>query len=171
MIERRYQTAWPRIQAAIGDGIVFAPVTTFDYWYFQQGNSPLANLVVYALVTTMSFYVYSVVMHGCFGKTLGKMMAGVVVQGADGSKLGIKRAFMRDSVIIIFALVGLAIEAPEILEGAHPYEAGMESAVFSIFGYASLIWFLLEIVSMFTNKQRRAIHDFIGGSVVVREDV
>jgi uncharacterized RDD family membrane protein YckC len=33
---------------------------------------------------------------------------------------------------------------------------------------AALTGFLLEIISMLTNEKRRALHDFIAGTVVVR---
>jgi hypothetical protein len=31
-----------------------------------------------------------------------------------------------------------------------------------------LLWFLVEIVTMLTNGKRRALHDFIAGTVVIR---
>ena len=34
--------------------------------------------------------------------------------------------------------------------------------------WAALGWFLLEIISMITNAKRRAFHDFIAGTVVIR---
>ena len=170
MIEWRYQTAWPRIKAAFVDGLVFLPLSWADIWFFDQGFSPWANLVVFTLITTMSFHIYSVVMHGLYGQTLGKMVVGVVVQAIDGDELGVKRAFKRDVVIIVFALVGLVLEAPDILKGVNPYESVLGNPAFDIFIYGSLIWLVLEVLTMFTNNRRRAIHDLIAGSVVVRED-
>jgi hypothetical protein len=37
------------------------------------------------------------------------------------------------------------------------------------FGGAMMIWALLEFITMLTNKRRRAIHDFIAGTVVIKE--
>ena len=34
--------------------------------------------------------------------------------------------------------------------------------------YGLLAWFLLELVTMLFNPKRRAVHDFIAGSVVKR---
>ena len=34
-----------------------------------------------------------------------------------------------------------------------------------------MIWFVLEIVTMLTNDHRRALHDFIAGTVVVRTNM
>jgi uncharacterized RDD family membrane protein YckC len=48
----------------------------------------------------------------------------------------------------------------------------VDNAVFSTIAYISdnfaNIWFILEILTMFTNKKRRAFHDYLAGSVVVR---
>jgi uncharacterized RDD family membrane protein YckC len=32
----------------------------------------------------------------------------------------------------------------------------------------SMVWFVLEILTMLTNRRRRALHDLIAGTVVVR---
>jgi uncharacterized RDD family membrane protein YckC len=39
-----------------------------------------------------------------------------------------------------------------------------------ILAYASIGWFLLEVVTMLTNSKRRALHDLIAKTVVVRTD-
>jgi len=39
-----------------------------------------------------------------------------------------------------------------------------------ILTYAGSGWFLLEIITMFTNAKRRAVHDFIAKTVVVNVD-
>ena len=35
-------------------------------------------------------------------------------------------------------------------------------------GWGGLVWSLLEIATMLTNSKRRALHDLIAGTVVVR---
>ena len=35
-------------------------------------------------------------------------------------------------------------------------------------GVLALTWYLLEIATMLTNRKRRALHDFIAGTVVVK---
>jgi uncharacterized RDD family membrane protein YckC len=36
--------------------------------------------------------------------------------------------------------------------------------------WLATLWFLLEIATMLTNEKRRAVHDFIAGSVVIRDE-
>jgi hypothetical protein len=45
-----------------------------------------------------------------------------------------------------------------------------QSALQMILNNASLLWFWAEVLTMLTNNRRRAVHDFIAGSVVVRSD-
>ena len=33
------------------------------------------------------------------------------------------------------------------------------------------LWFLAEVVTMLTNEKRRALHDYIAGTVVVRTNI
>ena len=37
-----------------------------------------------------------------------------------------------------------------------------------VIAFAEFAWFVAEILTMLTNKKRRALHDFIAGTVVVR---
>lgn len=52
-----------------------------------------------------------------------------------------------------------------VAESALLMRAEMSS---SLVAWIALGWFLVEIVSMLTNERRRAVHDLIAGSVVVR---
>lgn len=39
-----------------------------------------------------------------------------------------------------------------------------------ILGIGSLLWFVAEIVTSLMNQKRRAVHDFIAGTVVVKTE-
>jgi uncharacterized RDD family membrane protein YckC len=38
----------------------------------------------------------------------------------------------------------------------------------AVLAWAGCAWYLLEVITMLTNDKRRAVHDFIAGTVVVR---
>lgn len=48
-------------------------------------------------------------------------------------------------------------------------EAARSTPILRILGGALLGWSLLELITMLTNSKRRALHDWIAGTVVVRE--
>ncbi len=95
---------------------------------------------------------YPVIGHGLFSGTIGKWLMGVrVVKNTDHSTLGLSRAFVRDGLV---PLLWIALS----------FTALDPSAVFT----GLIVWSWLEIGTMLTNDKRRAIHDFMAGSVVMR---
>jgi uncharacterized RDD family membrane protein YckC len=54
------------------------------------------------------------------------------------------------------SLAGVGINSPDFFN-LHSYIA-----------FADFAWFVAEILTMLSNEKRRAIHDFIAGTVVVR---
>jgi len=166
MIEHKYQTFWPRIYSGLVDGVVFIPFVYLDEWIYSLEVSNYYLLTYYAL-TSLSFYIYSVCMHGYYGQTLGKMLLRIKLYSVTESSLGFKRALYRDAIVILFTIVFIAIEAPDILNNTNPQNIknseGMELLIFIV-----MIWYLSEFITMLFNNKRRAIHDYIAGSVVMR---
>jgi len=152
------------------DGVVFLPLYWVDRWIWDTVSTP-AVLVPWFVVDSSSFVLYSVLLHGCFGQTLGKRLMGVKVFDVSGSKLSLKQAVLRDSVYIALVVYGLIIDLPTVAKGQNPYSSATELSVALLVSlYASLGWFALELVTMLANSKRRAIHDFIARSVVMRVD-
>ncbi|WP_171044435.1 RDD family protein [Pseudoalteromonas citrea] len=164
----KYSTFWLRFLAALVDSLIFIPLIFLDEWFFSQGYSGVSNFIFYSLISSLSYFIYTVYMHGKYGQTIGKMVLNIKVTSVDDSKWGFKKAFYRDSVIIGVAVLILIMEAPHILTDVNPLEAAQNNPVFNYLMYAQLIWFLAEFITMLTNNKRRAIHDFIAGSVVIR---
>lgn len=65
----------------------------------------------------------------------------------------------------IFALLkGGGITPGDLAKG----QALTDTMVFRLSTTLPLLWYAVEVLTMLTNKKRRALHDFIGGTVVVR---
>jgi len=45
---------------------------------------------------------------------------------------------------------------------------GVDSRTYWLLSSLPMLWFLAEVLTMLTNKKRRALHDFIAGTVVAR---
>ena len=166
---RRYDTFGPRFFAAIIDGFVLWPVSLI--FVFITNTDIITVAILASLVKDLMPYIYSVIMHGEYGQTLGKMAMGVkVVDFETEESIGYKEAFIRDSVPIAL-MIGLygytAILLSDIHEG--PLEMDITSLAPMFFiGILTILWTLLEIFSMLLNSKSRAVHDFIAGTVVVR---
>ena len=166
-IEAKYLTFWPRFWAGIADAILLMPLGLVDRWIFRLSPSPVLLVAWFSLYSLFGVG-YSVLMHGKYGQTLGKMLTRVRVLDVSEARLSLRQAFLRDGVLLGVALVGLALDIPKVLAGIHPWEEAKLGIGFWVLFYGSAAWFLAELGTMLTNRKRRALHDHIAGSVVVR---
>ena len=74
-----------------------------------------------------------------------------------------KQALLRDAIPAVLIVCLLTA-------GTFSTITGDESLIFWVFAVLAT-WFLLELITMLFNKKRRALHDFIAGTVVVRSDL
>ena len=126
-------------------------------------------LALWYIPYTLSFDLYSVAMHTKYGQTIGKMVMGVKVLDVTESKLSLRQALLRDAVPILFSIIATMQGLPLVLAGLSPYKSGADlNWIDTLTLCGSLIWFGAELATMLTNSKRRAIHDYIAGSVVVR---
>lgn len=166
-VSDRYATVRPRVVAAIVDSLILLPVELLRRFIFV--HSPSISLRAIAVLTSLTAYlIYRVLMHGWRGQTLGKMACGVVVLDVSERPLSWRQAVLRDIFGIVSAAVFVIVEWRNLARGLDPYQTDFLHAS-SWFMRVGLLWFVLEILTLFANKKRRALHDFIAGSVVVRK--
>jgi uncharacterized RDD family membrane protein YckC len=163
----KYNTFARRFVAGIIDWFVLIPISYLDEFIIESDNIFLVSLVLSLI--HCGFFIYSVLLHWSTGQTLGKKWMDVrVVDKSETTLLSLKQSLMRDCFYIITETIGLIVIINEVIEiGYYP------TGEFEIEGYLmwfGLIWFLLEIVTMWSNDKRRALHDFLAGSVVVRDE-
>jgi hypothetical protein len=80
--------------------------------------------------------------------------------------IGYRRAFIRECVWFFAQMAGIVYLIVSTTESVEPI-AIHETYYKSIVGLITSTWFLLEVVTLLFNKKKRALHDFIAGSVVV----
>jgi hypothetical protein len=80
------------------------------------------------------------------------------------------QAVRRDIIPLCLTAFMLIAEIPAVLEIGKPYNTETPSFALAtlLLISASALWFWAEFITMLTNRKRRAVHDFIAGSVVVR---
>jgi uncharacterized RDD family membrane protein YckC len=161
-----YQNGSRRFLAAILDAIIVSvPLIVITLNAVRVGNFVVIQWAAVLFPFLQIFY--SVYNHYKSGQTWAKSLLNIqVVDVSENRKLTLKQAMYRDSVWIFFAVAGLLVF---IIQENDP---NADNAVFRTIDYISdnfaSTWFLLEILTMFTNKKRRAFHDYLAGSVVVR---
>ena len=156
----KYKTVISRILAAIIDGLIilFFVYTLMHYVFVIEifNNEEISTLINAAFFLLP--YIYSVTFHAIFGKTIGKMFLGIrVVTNKGETNISVIQALLRDIIPIILVLLSVipAISSLNI--------------IVALANIMNIVWPLLEIVTTFTNKKRRALHDFIAGTVVIHE--
>ena len=168
LARRKYFTFWPRFWAGFLDGLFLRALGWIQTFIF--GYTMSIPLRVSTLVFCSSFgLVYSIWMHARFGQTLGKMVCKVIVLDVSERPLSLRQAILRDIFSLIMLPILLAIEIPQVIRGVDPSVNPELSPVMWVLVSSGLILFLIEVATMLTNQKRRALHDFIAGSVVIRK--
>ena len=118
-------------------------------------------------------------MHGKYGQTIGKMITHVEIFDAKThNPIAFRHAVIRDGfpILVLIATLGYAAYCLTIgkttidhyVIGKFPPEVATDV---TILGMILLVWYWAEIVTMLTNEKRRALHDFIAGTVVLRTNI
>ena len=172
-----YAGFWKRFVAALIDGFVLLLPDTFMLW-LQSVSRIWAFLTLIPL--TFLFYAYEIYFHGRWGQTLGKRSQGIKVLSLDGTPITWKQAFLRSSVGLglgvlstISTLVALFRMTDQEFSSLSWLELSARQAELSPYineiVIAVYIWFASEVVILLFNRKKRALHDFIAGTIVVEE--
>lgn len=162
----KYDTFWRRFFAGLLDGIVLVPIGLLIT--FTQTHSIL-NLIFGTIVMHSIVYIYSVYFHYYSGQTYGKKWMNLRVVDKDEKQLlTFEQSLKRDSIPIILETIGILFICTQIIKIGHlPSKTSM---MMQIIDWLGTIWFIIEIGTMMTNDKRRAFHDLLADSVVIKEE-
>jgi len=174
----KYAGIESRFSAGLIDFCVFLPFIALHVW---ASASSLRAQVVATIVSAFLYPGYSIYFHGRFGQTIGKMVMKIRVISYNGTRLAWRQACYRSSVDVVLSLLQTLtfliaasrvtavdfaslnwIERAQRIKQLTPYT--WELTVLAN------VWVWSEVIIILTNKRRRALHDFIAGSVVVYDE-
>ena len=173
-----YAGFWTRVLASTVDKVI---ITAAAQLFLLIRTYSLTG---FSFVTVGGFLFYRFYHIGCvalWGQTPGKMAAKIKIVQVNGASAGLWNAFLRNSVETILVTVVLVLEliaASKVLPAEYAASDAVkrkeliEAFIPHTATYVS--WFtqafvLSEFVVLFLNKKKRAIHDFIAGTVVVHD--
>jgi uncharacterized RDD family membrane protein YckC len=178
----RYAGFGPRFSAAFLDGLIFWPLAfLFDWLETQSTLSAVACMILNSFL----WIGYDVYCHARWGQTIGKMWQKIRVVALDGKRIYFRQAFIRNIVEIILQSISIPfmiiaiLKIPEATLRESGYgglnhllfqENYLPSNYLTFFLWAAFTWSWSEVIVLLTNRQRRAIHDFIAGTVVVHTE-
>jgi len=164
----KYDTITARFVAGIIDGFVLLPIGFLDeiLRYFQMRWLTIVWLPIFY----SSFWLYYVIAHRVYGKTVGKYVMKVsVVDVNDEGQISRKQAFLREGFYILMNTYSMVISLYALFYSVEENSTPIMIAAFVML-FGSFAWFMLEVISALTNDKRRAIHDLIAGTVVVKQE-
>jgi len=166
MPAHRYDTFWPRLLAGIVDALILLPLFYLDSMIYEW--FPVRAVIVpWFVCTSFAYLAYSIYLHGRYGMTLGKRLFRIAVVDLSERPLSMGQAVRRDSVPLVLTALGVVLELPYLL-GWWSEAPGFLEYSYYLLEYAGWSWFVAELITMLLNDKRRALHDFIARSVVVR---
>jgi uncharacterized RDD family membrane protein YckC len=164
----RYDTFERRLLANVIDSALIACTLPLLQDYVPPRVSGPATALFWSGIIALVTIVYSVGLHARFGQTLGKRITSVrVIDLSETRGLTLRQALRRDIGLIVFTAAAFVYEVMTTTLG---HQAGAARIADGLLTLASILWFLIEIVTMIGNSKRRALHDLIAGTVVVRTD-
>jgi len=178
MVNMKYAGFWRRLLAVLIDTLVLMPFIALFLWLDSLSRTVA---IAIAIPTAVLFWAYDFYLHGRYGQTVGKMVARIQVRRLDGSPIGWREAFLRSSVDFAFAVI-LTVGGVYGLCGVSAYEyehigwlklneylAAFRPVYYEPVDKMQSVWFLSEVVVLLFNRKKRALHDFIAGTVVAHK--
>ena len=170
--EDRYKTFWRRFWALIIDGLVAGVPLALLSYVLQKVIGPEPSIQAYVYIdqgTDLIGLAYFIVLHAKFGQTVGKMATGVkVLDKSEQANISWGQAVMRDIVPVVFFVASLAYVIAFGVPADGDVLSGVSGFILYAYAIAAVVWSVAEIVTMLFNRKRRAVHDLIAGTVVVR---
>ena len=175
----RYAGFWARFASMLLDGLILTPITGLD-WF---GSRHFRLFDLYVLVPLLIFQLFwSVWLVRRFGGTPGKLIMGLRIRKVNGEPVGYREALLRCSVDLVLGMltsiagIMAATQMTDHEFGTLGFAAQQDRLAALQPGWskpvmlAFQIWTWGELIVLLTNRKRRALHDFLAGTVVVHAD-
>jgi uncharacterized RDD family membrane protein YckC len=172
-----YAGFWRRFGAFWADFVVLLPLAGFAY----VGGEYSRLFQIYWHLPSLSFGLwYHVYLVTRYGGTPGKLILNMRIAMVDGSPATLKAAFIRYAILLVLAelmaiamiMVVLGMTDEEYFSLGYMARAKRMVEIapswYHVLEILMQIWIWSEFITMLFNKKRRAIHDFIAGTVVLK---
>lgn len=180
-IERKskYASVWQRLGAYLLDVLILFPLLVLVIWGSEQ--SQLFGVYYFFATVVFNLWFHAFLVQR-YGGTPGKLVMGIRISKLDGGPVGYREAALRYSVLFVLGTISqLALMQSTMgMSEAEYFALNWQERLLRIQELApnwlelisllTNIWIWSEFVVMLVNKKRRAIHDFMAGTVVVRAE-
>lgn len=175
--ESIYAGFWARLGSLLLDSVFSIPVIFLVLYLNGLGK----NVYFYTLVPNLLFFIwYNIYLLKKYGGTPGKLVVGIKIIKLDGQAIGWKEAILRNVILLALTVLSCIVMTVCLIKADDAtftslswmkqtqYLMTLSPVFFKIYAWASNIWIYSEFIVLLTNKRKRAIHDFIAGTVIVK---
>ncbi|MBI3856778.1 MAG: RDD family protein [Planctomycetes bacterium] len=176
-VEPRYGGFWIRLAALLLDLLILSPITLLNTWLLNFDRKIIYVALIPNLMVTIFYHILCVKI---LGGTPGKLLCGLRIVTTSFMPLGSKEAWLRYSMNLVLILLSTVwyVHAVEQMSDAEFLSLTfmeksrrmreLGGSTWTLFYWLNQIWTWSEFIVLLTNRQRRALHDFIAGTVVIR---
>lgn len=173
--ELKYWTFGPRFWTGWVDACVLWPTQLLGLCVTLFAPSPKLAITIVGLQTLLNVG-YTVCLHAKYGQTVGKMVCKVrVVDHDTEGPITFKQALIRECIPFLASLGVIAYEIALVTDDSNVSVAPNGRLAYhgdlALLGLIPALWFFAEIVTMLSNDKRRALHDYLADTVVIRTNL
>ena len=173
-----YGGFWRRVGAMVLDSLILSPLVILLLVLLNYTRNAYLYYALPSVVINLFFYVWVV---RRFGGTPGKRILSLRIAMTDGSPVTVRAATLRYLPMLLLHVLSLAA----LVQATYSFGAGFESLSYvekmvsisrlapawnNFVTGALYVWWIASAITLAANQRKRAIHDFIAGTVVVRTD-
>ncbi|MFZ5950794.1 MAG: RDD family protein [Candidatus Rifleibacteriota bacterium] len=175
----QYTGFWRRFASFWLDALIFLPFAALALWGNEQSRLFQVYWLVPGAMIGLWFNVYLVQK---FGGTPGKLLLKIKITRTNGEDVGFKEAMLRFSVTFLLsmalsaAMIIVVTKMSDVEYFSMDWQKRAEYMVdhapgwYNLVNFAMNIWIWSEFMVMLTNEKRRALHDFMAGTVVINSE-
>ena len=160
-----------RTKALLTDFIIFLPIAILNFILTKVDK----NYLIYSSILTYTFFIfYYIFLVYKYEGTPGKRLCKIKVRKKNGKRIGLKEAILRESVGLFlagFLRYSYVLTALKLSNGDFSYQdfESLRPNWYPFLDWIYDIWLWSEIIIILLNKRKRALHDFIAGTVVIKD--
>ena len=175
----RYAGFWIRAGSQILDALITIPFILVHA--FMLNAYRLGALYTFVPFEGLHLF-YSVYLVYRFGGTPGKLLMAIRITSLDGSPVTLRQAFIREAPALAMstlATLGQCLALFQVTDAEFYARSWLDRQRYiAQFDPGWLFWVIVvmqlwtwsELIVMLTNRARRALHDFIAGTVVIKKE-
>lgn len=176
--EKIYAGFWRRFGAFWLDFVITAPVSSGVLYINNLGrlNSIYTVIPLYAF-----FFMYQIYFVKLWGATPGKIITKIKIIRNDGIPVNWSEAILRHIITFVLGIIGaIALTIPLVnMTDTEFASMGLKERALlivqlapfwhKIVHWANGIWGWSEFIVLLLNKRKRALHDYVAGTVVIKK--